>query len=319
VVQNSGSDALPIGSANIYTKGLTGLNDGRKIEHPDTLEPKGYYFTGTSVWHEDQLRMLWTHNPDNGRYYMVRVYKGKKHGGFLQSSRSGTYGYKMFYPADVEESVIDPVNGWSLTSAYDWSNWGGFINFPGVAVPINFNYFAYNPAAPGTNSADPGVISNEQSYDVIVTGLRPNTSHTFLLEGEDKTANCKQVGRVLGAGLQADDDGVIQFQFFYYPTIETTNVTTEAAAATEMVAASKAVKVTSIDGSSTATTVLQVSNYIRRVFTAPPVVAAVPVVGDGSSNITSGVNIVQETESIVSGGGGYLGGKEFGFSNVKEV
>ena len=311
VVRDSGSDALPIGSANIYTKGLTGLNDGRKIEHPDTLEPKGYFFTGTSVWHEDQLRMLWTHNPDGGRYYMVRVYKGKKHGGFLQSSRSGTYGYKMFYPADVEESVIDPVNGWSSTSAYDWSNWDGSVGIAGVAAPINFNYFAYNPAAPGTNSADPGVIANEQSYDVRVTGLRPNTTHTFFLEGEDKTANCKQAGRVLGAGLQTDDNGVIEFQFFYYPTIETTNTTTEAAAATEMVAASKAVKLSSTDGTSTATTVLQVSNYIRRVFTAPPMPAAVPAMTESGSGLSPfESNRAQPADLLVEarvGGGGGAG------------
>jgi hypothetical protein len=133
-----------------------------------------------------------------------------------------------------------------------------------------------------------------------VTGLRPNTSHLFYLEGIDKTANCKQVGKVLGAGLQADENGVLEFQFYYYPTIETTNVTTEAAAVTEMVAASKAISVTNSDGTSSATSVLQVSNYIKKVFTAPPEPAVIFVPGGGGSDDT--LTVAQETDNIVVGG-----------------
>lgn len=280
IIRNSGSDSLAITTNDISSKGLSVLNGGRKIEHPGSLEAKGYFFFGTSVWHEDQLKLLWTHNPDNGRYYMVRVYKGQKHGGFLQSSRSGTYGFKLFYPADIIATEQNFVNGFSPTVNFDMSFWDGgwgFVN-SSAAAAINFNFNGFNPAAPGINPSSPGVIAAEQAFEVRVTGLRPNTDHKFFVEGADKTADCKQVGRILGGGLQTDANGEMTFIFYYYPTIESVDVASEAAAATEMLASTKAVKVENTDGSSRSESVIQVKNYIKRVFNAPPQPAAIPTI-----------------------------------------
>lgn len=309
IVRNSGSDAAAITTQDIDANGLKVLNGGRKIEHPGSLEAKGYYFFGTSIWYEDQLKLSWTHNPDNGRYYKIRVYKGKNHGAH---GKSGTYGFKLNYPADVVATTYDYTNGWGTTSGYDMSNWNGFPTITGLGGfdvtfnPINFDYFNFNPTAPATTPSDPGAISAEQAFNVRITGLRPNTDHKFFIEGIDKTANCKQVGRILGGGLQTDSNGELECVYYYYPTIESVDVTTEAAAATEMVAATKSVRVVNTDNSSSAQTVIQLKNYIKKVFTAPPQPAV--FITPGPTQTTT-QQVAQETDYIVAGGG-----REFGFN-----
>ena len=301
ITKNSGSDAVPIETADIYSKGLTGLNGNRSIEHPGSLDIKGYYFYGTSVWHEDQFKLLWNHNPASGRYYLVRVFKGKKHGGLFGGQGSaGTYGFKLFYPADVQVTSTDYINGWTSTLGYDMSFYIGALSFDGSAYvnPINYDFTGLNPSSPGINPSDPGVIAAEQGFSIRITGLRPDTNHTFLVEGANKTSSCRQTGTVLGAGLKSDSNGVLEFVYYYYPTIASVDVTSEAAAATEMVAASKAVQVINTDGSSSAQSVIQVKNYIKKVFNAPPVTAA---------------NVSVETIDNGPGGGG--GGREFIYEN----
>jgi hypothetical protein len=102
ILTSAAPNALPITNADIAAKGLRVLNGGRKIEHPGSLERKSYP-SGTvfGTFIEDHFKLLWTHNPDNGTYVRIRVYKGRKNGGFLQNSKAGTFGYKLFYPVDT--------------------------------------------------------------------------------------------------------------------------------------------------------------------------------------------------------------------------
>ena len=291
--RNSGTNALAITSADVSAKALSGLNDGRTIEHQGSLTTKSYYFTGTSTWKEDQLKVVWNHNPAIGQYYMIRVYKGRNHGA---QGKAGTYGFKLYYPADVVESITTNVNGFSPTIGADLSYNIGIFSWPGggnYSFPANSDWFQYNPTAAGTVVADPGAISSEQAFNVKITGLRPNTNHSFYPEGDNKTSSCKQEGKILGAGLTSDSNGNLEFIFYYYPTIETTNVTTEAAAVTEMVAATKAIKVVNADNSSKAESTIQVKNYIKNIFNAPPT----PIVTYPPAIITGGS----------SGGGGGKG------------
>jgi len=118
-------NALPITSADIASKGLSSLNGGRKIEHPGSLERKSYpAVSAFGTFLEDQFKLLWTHNPDNGIYVRVRIYKGKKHGGFLQSSRSGTFGYRLFYPMD---SVVNQTQAQTTTNFQ--------LGYAGIVIP----------------------------------------------------------------------------------------------------------------------------------------------------------------------------------------
>jgi hypothetical protein len=110
-------NAVAIAQVDITSKGLSRLNGGRKIEHPGSLQRRSIP-TGTTwgTFLKDQFKLLYTHEPDLGVYVRVRVYKGTKVGGFLQNSKSGTFGYKLFYPTDtvVNQTRITPTTNFRL-------------------------------------------------------------------------------------------------------------------------------------------------------------------------------------------------------------
>jgi len=114
------TSAAAIQSVDVTTKGLQTLNGSRRIEHLGTPEIKSY--PGSPVfgnfW-EDQLKLLWNHNPSNGIYVRVRIYKGKKHGGIFGQGRTGTFGYKLFYPTDttVNQTQAATTTNFSLDFA----------------------------------------------------------------------------------------------------------------------------------------------------------------------------------------------------------
>ena len=121
-------DAQPEGGGitrnDIIAKGLSRLNGGRQIEKLDSLQRRIGIPAGTSwgPFIKDQFKLLYTHDPDLGVYVRVRIYKGKKVGGFLQNSKSGTFGYKLFYPTDtvVNQTQITPTTNFGL-------NYSGFV------------------------------------------------------------------------------------------------------------------------------------------------------------------------------------------------
>lgn len=118
----SSRNAAAITTGDISAKGLSTLNGGRKIEHPGSLTSKTYP-AGTTwgTFIEDQFKILWTHNPDNGVYVRVRVYKGRNHGG---QGRSGTFGYKLYYPSD---SKINQAQS-ATTTNY-------LLDYAGIVIP----------------------------------------------------------------------------------------------------------------------------------------------------------------------------------------
>lgn len=297
------ASAGPITSADITTYSLSSLNGGRKIEHPGSLERKSYGPVGNFI--EDHFKLLWAHNPDNGVYYKIRIYKGAKHGGFLQSSKSGTFGYKLFYPIDSVVNSTVFVNGWAPTVSYYNTYYGGF-NFPAGQFIAPLNYYgswfpwtgSYYDATPtGATSA----VSSEQSFEIDITGLRPNTTHTFFFEGRDLTSKCKQTGGTLGSGLKTDANGTIEFVFYYYPDTEPTSAVTAGVASAAMTAGVKAISVRNADGTSVASGTLQVKQYIREEAanttpapilppapTAPAIAGGPLVVGGGGARDTGG-------------------------------
>jgi hypothetical protein len=111
----SSASASPITSNDVSTKQLY-LNGGREIEHLGSIQRlSDPYSTSWGTWLEDQFKLLWTHNPDQGMYYKVRIYKGGRHGGFLGLNRgaAGTFGYKLYYPTDTtvnQLAAIDTTN-----------------------------------------------------------------------------------------------------------------------------------------------------------------------------------------------------------------
>ena len=122
------ADASAITSSDVVNRQLS-LNGNRKIEHQGSLERKNYGPVGGFL--EDQFKMLFAHDPSKGQYYKVRIYKGKKHGGlFGGQGKTGTFGYKLFYPSDTEVNLVkrDPYIN------YIQSNWG-FLGH-GYVLPL---------------------------------------------------------------------------------------------------------------------------------------------------------------------------------------
>jgi hypothetical protein len=125
---NSQSAGGGITRNDITAKGLSRLNGGRQIEKLGSLQRREGIPAGTSwgPFIKDQFKLLYTYDPASGVYVRVRVYKGKKVGGFLQNSKSGTFGYKLFYPTDTT------INQTQITQT---TNFG--LNYNGFVIPNN--------------------------------------------------------------------------------------------------------------------------------------------------------------------------------------
>lgn len=301
--------ALPITSADISQYGLSSLNDRRKIEHPGSLERKSYGPVGN--WIEDHFKLSWTHNPSNGVYYKVRIYKGDKHGGFLQSSKAGTYGYMLRYPIDSVVNSTLPINGFTPTVSWDIGWWGTF-NVPTIDL-AGLNYWGTDAFAYTPPTSQPPAVSNEQQFNVVITGLRPSTAHTFYFEGTDQTSKCKQAGGVLGSGLQTDANGVLDFVFYYNSDIESNTTLTSSLASTDMTAGVKNISVTNADGTSSAEGTLQVRAYVKQIINDPaPVASPIPYVDVNA--VSSGVNT-----NDGDWGGGSAGARFSDLQNIKSV
>lgn len=141
--------AAAITSADVFTKNLRGLNGGRKIEHLGSLERKGYGPVGGFL--EDQFKMSWNHDPDSGVFYMIRVFKGKQHGGLFGQGRSGTFGFKLFYPADVVTNTS--ANTYIIGGDYTTPNYNGIVILPPISIPRTISEVAPVSAGPMTDGS----------------------------------------------------------------------------------------------------------------------------------------------------------------------
>jgi hypothetical protein len=207
--------ALPVSSADISNKGLSGLNDGRPFEHQGSLTRKSYGPAGGFL--EDHFKLLWNHDPAAGRYYRLRIYKGSKHGGFLQNSKAGTFGFKLFYPTDsVTTNTITTTNPTRFT-------FNGTVNtiLPSeftLQMTLNFaGEYGFNLYGGGVGGSGGVFIADSQAFKIAVTGLKPNTYHKFIFNNEDQTAKCSQSRTTTTNtdGLLSDANGVIAFDFYY--------------------------------------------------------------------------------------------------------
>lgn len=243
--------ASAITNADITAKGLRVLNDGRKIEHPGSLTRKSYGPVGGFL--EDQFKLLWTHNPNDGIYYKIRVYKGKKHGGFLQSSRSGTYGYKLYYPTDVvsrETRVVSNPANFSYTGVVHTVAPSEFT------ISLSTQFFGGNLFGNFGGVSGGEFVSDAQKFTISATGLKPNTYHKFMFDGSDQTSKCSQArtSTTNTSGLLTDANGTLNFDFYFDAGIN--EATSDLEQQNKLAAAIAGIKVFSIesyDGNSKST------------------------------------------------------------------
>jgi hypothetical protein len=256
------ASAAAITSTDIIVKSLSVLNDGNAIEHPGVLERKSYGPVGGFI--EDQFKMAWTHNPSDGVYYKIRVYKGKKHGGlFGGQGRAGTFGFKLYYPSDVVTTqtriVSNPAN----------FEYGGIVHqiSPADFTIMLSNQYAYLEYYAPVEISE--YISDAQKFNISITGLKPNTYHKFMFDNEDKTVKCSQTrtSTTNTSGLLTDANGVLNFDFYYDAGID--EATSDLQQRNKLGAATAGTKIFSVesyDGNSRASSSIGLKYYTNIPF-----------------------------------------------------
>lgn len=201
----SSANAQAVTQADWEVKGISGLNDGRRFEHLGSLIRKSYGPVGGFL--EDQHKVLWSHDPEAGLYYKIRVYKGKNHGA---SGSSGSYGYKLFYPTDTVTTsvmyVTDPTNFKYVGSTHSIQPSTFTLTMSYNNIPYEYGYIPY------------GIyVADAQKFNISITSLKPNTYHNFYIAGDDLTGKCKQIRSSTNntTGLLSDSNGVLNFDFYY--------------------------------------------------------------------------------------------------------
>ena len=230
------------------------LNDGRGVEHIGTIERKSYP-TGidSGTFLEDQFKITWTHDPSAGQYVKVRIYKGKKRGGFFGGQgETGTYGYLLQYPTDsITTSVITVPN----PNTFEYTGVVHSVNPPSFTIrKMNTQVYAYAF----------NYITDSEKFIISASGLKPNTNHVFTFDGEDKTSKCSQVrtSTTNTTGLRSDENGILTFDFYYDAGLD--EATTDVAAQNRIIsnaAGQKRFVIENTNGNSRAAGVITLAYY----------------------------------------------------------
>ena len=258
--------ALAITVTDVTTKGLSVLNDGNYIEHQGSLERKSFGPAGGFL--EDQFKIIWTHNPNDGVYYKIRVYKGKNRGGgFLglsgRKGGAGTFGFKLYYPSDVVTTqtkiVSNPAN-------FEYSGIVHQISPAEFTIMLS-NQYAYNEYYSPVEISE--YISDAQKFAISITGLKPNTYHKFMFDNEDKTTKCSQTrtSTTNTSGLLSDANGIMNFDFYYDAGID--EATSDLQQRNKLGAATAGTKIFSVesyDGNSKASSSIGLKYYTNIPF-----------------------------------------------------
>ena len=295
------ASAASISSADIARLyQINQLNDGRGVEHVGSIERKSYP-TGidSGTFLEDQFKITWTHDPAAGQYAKVRIYKGKKRGGlFGGEGRTGTYGYLLQYPTDsVTTSVITVSN----PNTFEYTGAVHNINPSSFTITNSLiNYYIFDS---GINQQ---YIADSQKFVISVSGLKPNTNHTFTFDGENRTSKCSQVrtSTTNTTGLRSDENGVMTFDFYYDAGLDeaATDVTAQNRIISN-IAGQKRFVIENTDGTSRAAGAITLAYYSNLPATntnylnvAPSTTAAAVAQANPTTNTPSGGNA---TESAV--------------------
>lgn len=283
VTTHTSASALPITANDVVSKSLS-LNDGRKIEDLDEpVTRKSYGPVGGFL--EDQFKLLWTHNPNDGIYYKLRVYKGENRGG---QGKEGTYGFKLYYPSD---SVTTETRTVPNVANFNYTGIVNTISPPEFQITLSTVNIVY-----GGNIT---YCADAQKFLIEVTGLKQSTYHKFIFAGEDRTDKCEQfrLTTTNTSGLLTDKNGTLSFEFYYDAGIN--EATTDVEQQNKLASGIAGVKVFSIrsyDNNSVATGSINLKYYTNLVLTNSAELNVTTTTG--SSTITSGGS---STDPVVTG------------------
>lgn len=276
-VTNSGA-AVGVTQADINIKGISGLLGNAGYYKPGVRWQMGApTVPGTSIyWFREHQKLLFNHDPANGIYYRVRVYKGNLYG--VKFGERGKYEYKIFYPADyeVEKShdaknpdqykyfgeVVDimpkdvTIGGSNIRDPNNQQIWisqgmQATTTNPQLQNNLNTNYWWTN-----------GCV-----HRITVIGLKPNTYHDFYFDGLLATNKCEQIrtSTTNTSGLLSDEDGAITLNFYNDMFVNWSEVITEFAEnqiRTGSTPSTKSFAVRSSDSSSSAVGVIGIAPWL---------------------------------------------------------
>jgi hypothetical protein len=272
----------------------------RTLQDLGQLNIAGYGPGGGFI--SDSYVIPWTHNPSNGLFYKIRVYKGLRGVDRGADAPLGTYSFRLYYPTDA--AVTEPR---VIGSEYDVTTWFDGIIYNGIVLPYNLisqpsrsvRYIANDVYRYITGSGQRGAegyTSLQQRFTVSITGLKPSTTHIIRMDGLDITAKTQAGANAVGAPLVTATDGTLVFDLFFYPDIN--NPTSEAQLAAQIASTpvgDREFTVTNSDGSSTSTGRLTIAGWVRQEINTPPVQPELPVV-------TSPTGIYIDTPTVTSVG-----------------
>lgn len=180
---------------------------------------------------------MFTHDPANGLYYILRVYKGPI---TVKNGPTGQYEFKIFYPTD---SISTRTISTTIPDTYMYVGEVIEINPPSSSVtgsnigdPNNFQSWrsagrkeAISDVELINNGSQTYWYTNGGSHLINVIGLKPNTYHDFMFEGIDATAKCTQIRTTTTntTGLKTDDNGTLSFTFYNDLQIDWSTIQTE--------------------------------------------------------------------------------------------
>lgn len=145
-------------------------------------------------------------------------------------------------------------------------------------------------------------ITSEQAFNLVASGLKPNTPHKAFFNGVDVTNLCKQEGKKLGHGLVSGgsiqatpffarrnnvNGSKVSFTFFYAPSLYPDTPFEKAAIQASKLGSPKVLTIVSDDGTSSAKIILSLPSYAK---TEPDVIIKkVPIL----DSVGSKLNVIE--------------------------
>jgi len=192
-------------------------------------------------------KLTWTHNPSDGRYVKVRVTKYSianwwwgLEGYYYQywnyyyyKLYPGVYAYPLYqmvaiYPTDTKESFS--VNLTAQLTQFDYTGSLMTLDPPSFSMntfaPIYVPFFGWRYWYWYSGlwyAPQYGYYADSQIFNIVFSGLKPSTTHTFTFDGVDKSSKCRPLptdvtGPVtynIGDPLKSDKNGLLSFAFYY--------------------------------------------------------------------------------------------------------
>jgi hypothetical protein len=252
------TDAILIKTASSATSTTNSGNDAAKAPTDlpwSSLVKYGTLGSGTLAAYvaSGSGKISWTHNPDNGRYYKVVVGKFGSTGDADANLYIGKWAFALFFPTDADgQDDCEPTRT-------------EHVNYNGQFVLIDPNSFRPSAVDKMLVAKVGGEYYFEsQKFKLKATGLKPLTTHSFILENKDLTSKCRPLGGNLGDPLVTDRQGTITFEFFFDADL---NIPTSTFALINKMAGSvagpKTIHLVSGDGSSGAEGTIGVKPYVK--------------------------------------------------------